>query len=271
MNSLLNIVMKIIVCIKQVPDTQDIKIDPETNTLIREGTPSIMNPHDGYALEEALKIREKVSSSEVIALSMGPPQAEDTLREAVAMGADRAILLTDERFKGADTLATSYTLAKAIEKIGGYSLILCGKQAIDGDTAQVGPEIAELLELPQVTYIRKIEKIEERKAVAERMTEWGYQVIETPLPALFTVVKEINVPRLPSLRGRLKAKSTEIPHWRLEDIKADKDLVGLRGSPTRVIKIFTPEYKKEGERFEGSPSEAADRLLKFLDAVEKPL
>jgi len=258
--------MKIIVCIKQVPDTQDIKIDPETNTLIREGVPSIMNPLDAYALEEAIRIKEK-GGGEVIVLSMGPSQAEDILREAIGMGADNAVLLTDVKFKGADTLATSYTLKKAIEKIGNYNLILCGKQAIDGDTAQVGPEIAELLGIPQVTYVRKIEEIDEKRAVIERMTEWGYQVIETFLPALFTVVKEINVPRLPSLRGKIKAKSAEIPHWGLNDIEAEQERVGLSGSPTKVIKIFTPERKKMGKKFMGTREEAADKVIEFLKDI----
>lgn len=258
--------MRIIVCIKQVPDTQDIKIDPETNTLIREGVPSIMNPLDAYALEEAIRIKEK-GGGEVIVISMGPSQAEDILREAIGMGADNAVLLTDVKFKGADTLATSYTLKKAIEKIGDYNLILCGKQAIDGDTAQVGPEIAELLGIPQVTYVRKIEEIDEKRAVIERMTEWGYQVIETFLPALFTVVKEINVPRLPSLRGKIKAKSAEIPHWGLDDIETEQERVGLSGSPTQVIKIFTPERKKTGKKFVGTKEEAADKIIEFLKDI----
>jgi electron transfer flavoprotein beta subunit len=258
--------MRIIVCIKQVPDTQDIKIDPDTNTLVREGVPSIMNPLDAYALEEALRIKER-NGGEVISISMGPPQAEDVLREAVGMGADNAILLTDARFKGADTLATSYTLNKAIGKMGDYNLIICGKQAIDGDTAQVGPEIANLLGIPQVTYVRKIEEINEDEAVVERMTEWGYQVIETPLPALFTVVKEINVPRLPSLRGKIKAKSVEIPHWGLDDIEAEEERVGLSGSPTKVIEIFTPERKKSGEKFMGTKEEAAEKIVKFLKGI----
>ncbi|OYD14005.1 electron transfer flavoprotein subunit beta [candidate division WOR-3 bacterium JGI_Cruoil_03_44_89] len=258
--------MRIIVCIKQVPDTQDIKIDPDTNTLIREGVPSVMNPLDAYALEEAIRIREK-GEAEVIAISMGPPQAEDALREAIGMGADGAVLLTDMKFKGADTLATSSTLGKTIEKIGNYDLILCGKQATDGDTAQVGPEIAEFLGIPQVTYVRKIEEINEKGAVVERMTEWGYQVIETPLPALLTVVKEINVPRLPSLRGKIRAKSAEIPHWGLRDIEVEEEKVGLSGSPTRVIEIFTPERKKSGEKFTGTREEAAEKIIEFLKGV----
>lgn len=255
--------MRIIVSIKQVPDTQEVKIDPETNTIIREGVPSIMNPFDANAVEEAIRIKEK-SAAEVIVISMGPLQAEEALREAIGMGADSAILLTDERFRGADTLATSYTLKKAIENIGDYNLILCGKQAIDGDTAQVGPELAEMLGIPQTTYVRKIDQIDENRAVVERMTEWGYQVIEVSLPALFTVVKEINVPRLPSLRGKMKAKTAEIPRWGLEEIGVEENRVGLSGSPTWVVKIFTPERKKSGEKFRGSKGEAADKILEFL-------
>lgn len=255
--------MHIIVCIKQVPDTQDVRIDAETNTLIREGTPSIVNPFCMYAVEEGLRIKERFGGR-VTVISMGPPQAEDAIRETISMGVDEGILVSDRAFAGSDTLATSYTLASSIRKIGDYNLIICGRQAMDGDTGQVGPELAEVLGIPQITYVRKIEEIRADFARAERMTEWGYQVIETSLPALFTVVKEINIPRLPSLRGKLRARKTEIPAWNAKDMDIDLDRVGLKGSPTRVMKIFTPEPKKAGQVFKGKPDEAVVKLLNFL-------
>ena len=190
--------MKIIVLMKQVPNTNEVKIDPKTGTLIREGVPSIINPDDKNALEEALKIKEEKGGS-VTVLTMGPPQADFALREALAMGADEAILLTDRVFAGADTWATSLALAKAIQKIGEYDLIFAGRQAIDGDTAQVGPEIAEHLGLPQVTYVRKVVSLEGNKVVVERALEDGYEVIECQLPAVLTAIKELNVPRYPSV------------------------------------------------------------------------
>ena len=255
--------MNIVVCIKQVPDTSEVRIDPETNTLVREGVASIVNPFDLYAVEEAIRIKEKFGGK-VTAITMGPPQAEDALREVIAMGVDEGILLTSRAFAGADTLATSYTLSLAIQKLGDVDLILCGKQAIDGDTAQVGPGIAATLDLPQVTYVKKIEEIREDYARVERMVEGGYEVIETPLPAVFTVVKEINTPRLPSLRGKMNAKKAQIPHWGPEDIGAEATRIGLDGSPTQVVKIFTPEVHKGGEKFEGDPQEGVNKLIAFL-------
>ena len=179
--------MNIVVCIKQVPDTTDVRIDPATNTLIREGVPSIINPFDMYAIEEALRLREKLGGK-VTVISMGPPQVIDALREAISMGVDDAVLLSDRAFAGADTWATSYTLSMGIRKMGGADVILCGKQAIDGDTAQVGPGVAEFLDIPQVTYVKKIEQIDDKKARVWRMTEEGYEVVDTSLPAMFTVV-----------------------------------------------------------------------------------
>ena len=195
--------MDIIVCIKQVPDTTDVRIDPMTNTLIREGVQSIINPFDMYAIEEGIQLKERFGGN-VIVVTMGPPQAEAALREAISLGADEGILVSDRAFAGSDTWATSYTLAAAIKKIGGFDLIICGKQASDGDTAQVGPGIAAHLDLPQVTYVKKVENIDEKHAKVERMTEEGYEVVETPLPCLLTVVKEINEPRLPSLKGMMR-------------------------------------------------------------------
>ena len=194
--------MNIIVCIKQVPNTTDVKIDPVKNTLIREGVESIINPFDMYAIEEAVRLKERFGGK-VTVISMGPPQAEAALKEAISIGCDEAILISDRKFAGSDTWATSYTLSCAIKKIGVFDIILCGKQASDGDTAQVGPGISTHLNIPQVTYVKKIEEIKDNKARVERMTEEGYDIVETPIPCLFTVVKEINTPRLPSLKGMM--------------------------------------------------------------------
>jgi electron transfer flavoprotein alpha/beta subunit len=196
--------MKIIVCIKQVPDTAEVRINPETNTLIRDGVPSIINPYDLHALEAAIKIKEEGSAT-VTALTMGPPQAEEALREAIAMGVDEGVLLTDRAFAGSDTWATAYTLYRAVETLG-FDVILCGKQAIDGDTAQVGPEMAEFLNIPHIAYVKKIEKIEDGSIVVQRLMGEGYDIVESALPVLMTVVRELNEPRLPSLKGKMKAK-----------------------------------------------------------------
>lgn len=254
--------MRIIVCIKQVPQVTDVKIDPKTNTLIREGVPSIMNPYDLHAIEAGLQIKESVSGK-VTAITMGPPQAEEVLREAVSMGVDEVILLTDRRFAGADTWATSYTLSQAIKKIG-FDLIICGKQAIDGDTAQVGPEMAEFLNIPHVAYVRKIHSVSSTYMIVERLMDDCYEKIWLSLPALITVVKEINNPRPPSIRGKLLAKKTTIPRWSAEDIEADEDKIGLKGSPTMVKNIFAPPPRGEKQILEGTPEEQVDTLLKEL-------
>ncbi|RKY37063.1 MAG: electron transfer flavoprotein subunit beta [Candidatus Omnitrophota bacterium] len=259
--------MKIIVCIKQVPETTNVKIDSEKGTLIREGVDSIINPFDMYAIEEGLRIKERLGEGEVIVISMGPPQADQALREAISMGADSAVLITDRKLAGSDTWATSYTLSKAIQKIGNYSLVLCGKQAIDGDTAQVGPGISSWLDIPQVTYVKKIRQISKDKAVVERMTEEGFDVIETPLPALFTVVKEINEPRLPSLKGKLRARKVEIPVWGVNELGLEEEKIGLDGSPTRVVKIFTPPPREKGMILEGEPQKVVDSLVEKLKDV----
>ena len=266
--------MNVAVLIKQVPETSDVKINRETNTLMREGVASIINPFDMYAIEEALRIREQ-HGGKVTVITMGPPQAEEALRQALALGADEAVLLSDRAFAGADTLATSYTLAKAIEKLGGFDLVICGKQAADGDTAQVGPEVAENLDLPHVTYVRKIEEISlgspdsdgggSRGAPGfirvQRMTEEGYEVIESPLPTLITVVKEINEPRMPSIKGMLRAKKAAITLWTARDLGVDASRVGLAGSPTRVIRGFTPEQRRRGEIIEGATVQEKVRTL----------
>lgn len=255
--------MNIIVCLKQVPGTTQVKIDPQTNTLIRQGIKNVLNPFDGYALEEGVRLKERYGGK-VTAISMGPPQAEEMLREALSVGADQAILLTDRAFAGADTLATAYTLAKAIKKIGDSDLIICGRQTIDGDTGQVGPEVAEMLGLPFVAYVSKIQEIKDRQMSVQRMIEEGYEFIETPLPAVISVVKEINVPRLPSLRGLTRSKSATIPVWSAAELGADQAKVGLAGSATKVVKIFFPERVRKGEIFKGTIEEQTNSLLNKL-------
>ncbi len=255
--------MNIIVCIKQVPETTDVRINPETNTLIREGVKSIVNPFDMYAIEEGVRLKEKFGGK-VTVITMGPPQAEACLREAMSMGIDEGILLCDRAFAGSDTWATSYTLAGAIRKIGQFDLIICGKQASDGDTAQVGPGISTHLDIPQVTYVKKIEEAKNNVMRVERMMEEGFEVIEVPLPALLTVVKEINEPRLPSLKGIMRAKSAKITIWTQKELNLDGQQIGLNGSPTQVIKIFTPPQRKGGEMLTGEPGDIAEKLVNLL-------
>jgi electron transfer flavoprotein beta subunit len=274
--------MKIIVCIKQVPDTTNVRINPETNTLVREGVQSIINPFDTYAIEEGVRIKEKHGGT-VTVITMGPPQAAEALREAISLGADNAYLVSDKAFAGADTLATAYALACAIRKLGGNTaksvggdaaklaggadLIFMGRQAIDGDTGQVGPGVAENLGIPHVTDIRKIEEIKDSRIVVERLLEEGYARLAIRLPVVLTVVKEINEPRLPSLKGKLAAKKAEIPVLKAADIDAEVDRIGLTGSPTQVMKIFTPPKPSGGKKFAGVPAETVGSLLGELAAA----
>jgi electron transfer flavoprotein beta subunit len=260
--------MNIIVCIKQVPDTTEIKIDPQTNTLIREGVESIINPFDLYAIEEALRLKEKYDGK-VTAISMGPPQVESALREAVAMGVDEIILLTDRKFAGADTWATSLTLAEAIKKIADFDLILFGQQAIDGDTAQVGPGVAAHLKIPQAGFVKKIESAEDGKIIVQRLMEDGFDRIRLNLPAAVTVVKDINSPRLPSLRGKRNAKTAELKILTANDLGLDENEIGLNGSPTQVIRIFSPDLKKEGEKYELPPDQLAEIFYQKLKELGK--
>lgn len=258
--------MHFVVCIKQVPDTTDVKIDPKTNTLMREGVAAIVNPFDMFAVEEALRLREKLGGT-VTALTMGPPQAETALREVISMGVDKGILVSDRAFAGSDTWATSYTLAMALKKIGDYSMIIFGKQASDGDTAQVGPGVATHLDLPQITYIRKIEEVDDKHIVAQRLLEEGHESVYSPLPCVLTVVKEINEPRLASLKGKMNAKKAEITKWNAKDIDAEPAKLGLDGSPTKVVKIFTPAPRQGGQMLTGEPGEVVHKLVESLKDV----
>jgi electron transfer flavoprotein alpha/beta subunit len=260
--------MDIVVCVKQVPDTTEVRIDPETNTLIRQGVPSIVNPFDKNAVEAALQLRETYGGK-VTVLSMGPLQTKEALKECLAMGADEAILMSDRAFGGSDTLATSHALAAGIRKLGKVDIILCGKQAIDGDTAQVGPEIAEHLGISQVTYVAKINTVDGQVICVEREHEEGYEVIQGQMPILLTVVKSINEPRYPTVKGTMKANRKEIPIWTVEDVKVDREALGLKGSPTQVRRIFTPERRVQGEMLQADTArEAAAMLVKRLVEIK---
>ncbi|MCE5250341.1 electron transfer flavoprotein subunit beta/FixA family protein [bacterium] len=257
--------MKIVVCIKQVPDTMDVRIDPVTNTLVRAGVPSILNPFDEFAIEEGLRIREKCGGT-VTAVTMGPPQADEILRVALAMGVDDVALISDRAFAGSDTLATSYTLSRGIGKIGGVDIVITGKQAIDGDTAQVGPGIAARLGLSQLTYVSKVEDIDlEKKTITvERLLDGGRERVQADLPVLMAVVKDINVPRQPSILKMKKARGAQIPLWKAQDIDADENQIGQNGSPTWVERIFSPEQKSGGDVFSGEADECAARITELL-------
>jgi len=255
--------MKIVVCIKQVPDTAEVRIDPDTNTLVRDGIDVMVNPFDEYAIEEAIRLREAHGGT-TVALSMGPPQAVEAIRQAMAMGMDEGVLLSDRAFAGADTLATGYALSRAVQKMGDVDLVICGKQAIDGDTAQVGPGVAEVMGLPFVAYVRKIDEVAGDHLVLERLMDDGIEKLRMPLPGLITVVKEINEPRIPSLRGMMRAKKAEIPTWTAADLEEGTERFGLTGSPTQVVKTFTPEAREGGEKLEGEPAEQAKVLLDKL-------
>lgn len=257
--------MNIVVCVKQVPDTTEVKLDPVKGTLIRDGVPSIINPDDKAALEAALCIREQ-AGGKVTVVSMGPPQADVALREALAMGADEAVLVTDRAFGGADTWATSYTIASAIKKLD-YDLIIAGRQAIDGDTAQVGPQIAQHLGLPQVSYVENIEAVNERSIVLRRQFEDRYHIVEAQLPCLITVLSELNKPRYMSVSGVFdayrKKKVAKITLADLEDV-IDKSNIGLGGSPTRVKQSFTKQPKGKGEKFETDADDAVRIIVEKL-------
>jgi len=259
--------MNIIVPIKQVPETGNVKMDEETGTMIREGVEVIVNPLDLYAIECALQIKEKFNST-VKVLSMGPPKAEKAIREALSMGCDDGILLTDRKFAGADTWSTSYVLSEAIKTMGPYDIIIAGVRATDGDTGQVGPEVAAMLDLPLGTFVSKITKIEKDSITVERLIEGGYETLKLPLPCLITVVKEISDPRLPTLRGKQAARNKEIPVKGKDDMDVVEEYLGLKGSPTRVVKIASPkilrngvfiDVKKEGVK------KAVEKLIHFLE------
>jgi electron transfer flavoprotein beta subunit len=252
--------MNIIVCIKQVPDVTEVKWDPETGSLIRKGIPSIINPNDKNAIEAALQLRE-MHGGEVIVLSMGPSQVEEALREALGMGVDKAIQLTDKRFAGSDTWATAYTLGLAVKKIGQYDLIICGKEAIDGMTAQVGPQLSEYLDIPQLTYATHIEIADTKVRVKQKLGGFK-RLLEAPMPALITIEREAFQPRVAPMDTILEAYGKEIPVWRPEDLNGEEDNFGLKGSPTKLRKVYTPKLLKgKVEMLDGGPEEVAGKLV----------
>jgi len=260
--------VNIMVLVKQVPATDKVKMDEETGTMIRDGVASELNPLDLYAVEEAVRIKERLGSGVVISvLSMGPQKAAEAVRSAIAIGCDSGFLLSDKKFAGSDTWATAYALSTGIRKVaGGVDLVLCGERATDGETGQVGPEVGAYLGLPVLTYVSKIEEIGDGRIVAHRAVEGGHEVVEAPLPALVSVVKEINEPRMPNLKGKMKAKRTEVPILTAEDIGADESRLGLKGSPTRVVKIFRPQLARSGTivSAQADPDAAVEGLVDFL-------
>ncbi len=260
--------MIIVVLVKQVPNTSEVRIDPKTGNLVREGIESIINPEDRHALEAALLIKSS-ETAEVIVLSMGPPQAIEAVCECLAMGADRAVLLTDRAFAGADTWATSTALGMALRRFENFDLILAGRQAIDGDTAQIGPQVAEFLGIPQLTYVSRLE-IRENKVVAERVLEEGCERIESPMPVLVTVLSSLNTPRYPNVAGILSATSDRAPIeiWNAADIGAKALDLGFLGSQTQVIRTFTPKQARDTRYFEGSPGSIAEELIQTLRAKD---
>ena len=258
--------MKIIVCVKQVPDTTEVKIDPVKGTLIREGVPSILNHDDANALEEALRIKDRFPDTFITVMTMGPTQAKEMLQECIAMGADDAVLLSDRALGGSDTWATSNALAAGIRKHGDFDLIFTGRQAIDGDTAQVGPQLAEKLGLPQVTYVKEL-WVEDGEIVVKRALENGYEKLKLKTPCLLTAIKELNNPRTMTVRGIYKAAKFNIKVWNASDINVNAHTVGLEASPTNVYLSFTPVKKGKGIIVEGdTPRKIAGNFLADLRA-----
>lgn len=259
--------MRIIVPIKQVPETSKVKMDPVTGTMIRTGLEAIINPLDLYAIETAIRLKELVGGT-ITVISMGPPQAQKAIREAIAMGCDDGVLLSDRAFSGADTWATAHTLTLGVQKLGGADLILCGERATDGDTGQVGPAMAAMLDLPLITYVGKIELNPNGKLRIKRLVEGGHEILSVYPPVLLTVVKEIGLPRLPTLRGILRAKSAELQTWGPMDVNADPEDIGLRGSPTRVVCIAHPQVTRKGElvvvKDASEVDKAARQVVEFM-------
>lgn len=256
--------MEILVCVKQVPGTSEVEVDEKTGVLKRDGVDSKMNPYDLYALETALKIKQETGAT-ISVLSMGPPQAKQVIEEAYMMGADKGALLSDRRFAGADVLATSYTLSQGVRKLGNPDLIICGKQTTDGDTAQVGPEMAEFLSMPHVANVKKIVDIKEKSIVVEMDMPNTLEVCEIKYPCLITVEKDIFQPRLPSFKLKLSSKDKEVPFYSLDDFEdKDEKRYGLNGSPTQVLRIFPPSSNNDKELWKGDAEEVSNKLTQKL-------
>ncbi|OAA32522.1 electron transfer flavoprotein subunit beta [Kosmotoga arenicorallina S304] len=259
--------MRIAVLVKQVPDTDLVKLDPETGTMIRENTGNIINPLDLHAIEAALRIKEFMSSeTDIVAFSMGPPVAEVALREAIAMGVNDAYLISDRRFAGADTLATATVLSKALEEFGPFDLVLAGEKAVDGETGQVGPEVGAILDLPVLSYVAKIVEFTEKSIIIEREVEDGKEIWESRLPCLLTLTKEVNEPRLPTLNMKKKARRVKIKTLNCDSLKIDETTVGLKGSPTRVAKITTPKIARNAVIYEGK--ELEEGIWKVIELLK---
>ena len=257
--------MKLIACIKQVPDTTEVKVDPKTHTLIRDGVPSILNPYDQFAIEECVRIREQIGDCSVSVITMGPPQARSALMRCLALGADEAVLISDKAFAGSDTWATAYTLSLAIKKFGSFDIVFCGQQAIDGDTAQVGPELAQQLGIPQVTYVEKVEIDNKHKLTINKQTEDGYQILEVKLPVLLALLPPTSFqPEHPPMSSILKAKKKPFNIWAVKNLGGDESKFGLDGSFTQVIKTYSPPKRGECEIITDDPKEAAKKLGKIL-------
>jgi len=258
--------MRIGVLVKQVPATDKVKMDESTGTMKREEVEAVINPLDLYAIEGTLQVKERLENSEIIAISMGPPQAKEVIKEAISMGCDRGFLLSDRAFAGADTWATSYTLATFIKKLGDFSIIFTGERATDGETGQVGPSLAGQLNLPVLTYVSKIVDIKEDHIIVEREIEEGIEILESSFPVVVSVIKAIAEPRLPTLRGKIKARNSEVPILGLKDLGLEEKDVGLRGSPTRVVKVFYPKLSREGKKIKAKNTEVAvDFIIDFLE------
>jgi len=263
--------MRIVVPIKQVPESSTVKMDEATGAMIREGVEAIVNPLDLYAIETAIALREE-HGGEVVAVSMGPPKAVGAIKEAISMGVDSGVLVSDKAFAGSDTWSTAHVLAAAVRRLGEVDLVICGERATDGDTGQIGPGLAAFLDLPVATYVGAIERVAGRVCRVRRLVEDGYEVLDVELPAVLTVVKEIASPRLPTLRGKQKARKTDVPVWSAADLGVQPGDVGLQGSPTRVVKIFHPKVARECRMIvandEDSVDDAADSVVEFLQERE---
>ncbi|MFX1242398.1 MAG: electron transfer flavoprotein subunit beta/FixA family protein [Promethearchaeota archaeon] len=255
--------MNIIVCLKQVPDTDEVKTDPETGRIIREGIAGTINPFDMFVLEEALRLKE-IYGGKISLLSMGPKDAMNTLYFGLALGADEAYLLSDIKFAGSDTLATSYALSCGIKTLGHYDLIICGIKTTDGDTGQVGANLAEILDIPSVYYVNKILKYQNNNIEVERLLEDRSQILQVSLPCLISIVKGANIPRMPTLLGKIEAKKKLLKILNAYEVDAIEDYCGSEGSPTRVVKVFLPEKRKQGVIVKGCFDQNIIKLLQFL-------
>ncbi|ADX83762.1 electron transfer flavoprotein subunit alpha [Sulfolobus islandicus] len=261
--------LKVVVSIKQVPDVDELRIDPVTNNLVREGVPAVINPPDLHAIEEAVRLKERYGAKTIV-ITMGPPQADSALREALAMGIDEAYLISDRAMAGADTWATSYTISKAVQKLGGADLILFGRRAVDGETEQVGPQTGKWLGLPVIGYVSEIKKLEKDKIIVTRTTEFDEEVIEAPIPTVLTMLEVANKPRQPDILSLIKAKTAKITVWNKDDIKAEPDKIGLAGSPTKVIKVQPPPKTRKAEIIDGKKD--IEKAAKwFLDKIFESL